>query len=491
VIPIGAWTPDDPDFDDPGTTEALNVYPKARSYGPFPALATVSNALGARCQGAIFVRKADGTGVVFAGDATKLYRLSGATFSDVSRVSGGPYATATDGLWSFVQFGSNVLAFNGIDAPQTFNVDSDSNFSALAGSPPTALYCCVAGDFVMAAQTSSARSTVYWSAINNSADWVTSQTTQASNQALPDGGWVQGLVGIPYAAVVFQEFAIKLASYEGPPTIFRFSKIADGLGCTIPGSIANYRDLIFFCDRSGFYMLQGGAVITPIGEQAVNLWFWANVNQNFLSRCCSGVDPVNGLYVIAFPDQTSTAGELNHLLIYSWTIGRWTHAQPGNLEFLFSAATQTGFTLEDLDAVFTSGIDGAPGTSFDSYIWTGIARRILGGFDTSHKLGYFNGSNLAATVTTTEAAPGNGRLVRLRGARPLSDASGITLSLGTRNRQQDSVSYGSAVAVNALGTCPLHQTARYVRGKLQIPAAASWTHIQGIDDLDFRAEGRF
>jgi hypothetical protein len=489
LIPVGAWTPDDPDFQDPGSTEALNVIPRIRSYSPFPALASVSNALAARCQGAIFARKADGTGVVFAGDATKLYRLSSASFADVSRLAGGAYATTTDGFWSFTQFGPNILAFNGIDAPQAFNIDSDSNFSALGGSPPVALYSCVVGDFVMTLQQPGARARAQWSAINNAASWAASQATQASYQDIPAGGWGQGIVGLNYAAAIFLEFAIYLASYEGPPTVFRFAKIADGLGCTIPGSIANYRDLIFFCDRSGFYMLQGGAAVTPIGAQRVDNWFWSNLDQGHLGRCCAGVDPVNGLYAIAFPDLTSVTGELNHLLLYSWTQDRWAHVQPGNLELLFSAATQSGYTLEGLDAVSTS-LDGLP-FSLDSYVWTGIARRLLGGFDPAHRLGYFNGANLGATVTTTEAAPGNGKLMRVRSARPLVDGGTPSLALGLRNRQADSVAYGSPVALNALGTCPLNQAGRYLRGRITLPAGASWSHIQGIDDLDLQPEGRF
>ena len=55
------------------------------------------------------------------------YWLSGTSFSDVSRAVGGPYATLADGVWSFVQFGSNILAFNGFDAPQVFDVRATRN----------------------------------------------------------------------------------------------------------------------------------------------------------------------------------------------------------------------------------------------------------------------------------------------------------------------------------------------------------------------------
>ena len=369
MIPVGPWEPDTPDLASGGSGEALNVIPASRSYRPFPSFAAVSSALGARCQGAVFVRKADGSGVVFAGDATKLYRLSGTSFSDVSRAVGGPYATLADGVWSFVQFGSNILAFNGFDAPQVFNIETDTRFTALAGSPPTALYACVAGDFVMTGNQGGARGRVQWSAINNSADWVTSQQTQASQQDLPDGGWIQGLIGVEYAAIIFQEFAIRRASYEGPPLIFRFSKITDNLGATIPGSLASYRDLIFFCDRSGFFMLQGGAQITPVGEQRVNNEFWSLIDQTNLARVTAAIDPANSLYAIAFPDTSAAGGNPNHVFIYNWSVDRWAHVQPGALDMIFSAATQQGFTLEQLDGVSPS-VDALP-FSLDSTIWTG------------------------------------------------------------------------------------------------------------------------
>ena len=328
MIPVGPWAPDTPELQNQGSTEALNVIPAAASYRPFPGFGAISTALGARAQGAFFARKADASGVVFAGDATKLYRLSATTFSDASRVAGGAYACPADGRWSFLQFGSNVLAFDGFDAPQVFNIETDANFSALGGAPPTALYPCIAGDFVMTGNQPTARARVQWSAINNAASWATSQTTQASQQDLPDGGWITGLVGIEYGAIIFQEFAIRRASYEGPPLIFRFSRISDGLGCSLPGSIAAFRDLAFFCDRSGFFMLQSGVQITPIGEQRVNNEFWALLDQSNLTRITAAIDPVNSLYAIAFPDRSASNGNPNHLFIYNWAIDRWAHIQP-------------------------------------------------------------------------------------------------------------------------------------------------------------------
>ena len=111
MLPFAEWSPDSPDL---GTTatEASGVIPEAEGYRPFKALATISNALTARAQGAAWFRAPNGTTANFAGDATKLYKLSSATWSDVSRTVGGAYGTGGTNNWRFAQFGSNAYATN-------------------------------------------------------------------------------------------------------------------------------------------------------------------------------------------------------------------------------------------------------------------------------------------------------------------------------------------------------------------------------------------
>src|SRR5690554_6208880 len=118
TVPVGPWLPDQPDYQNPGSTEALNVIPAARSYRPLPGFVPTGGAMDARVQGAISVRGIDGTIKNFAGDATKLYDWDGVTWNDVTRTTGGAYATGSDGGWEFEQFGDLVVAVNGIDAPQ-------------------------------------------------------------------------------------------------------------------------------------------------------------------------------------------------------------------------------------------------------------------------------------------------------------------------------------------------------------------------------------
>lgn len=486
--PVGDFAPDQPDFEKTGVSKATNVIPAAKSFKPFPAFAIVSSsALTARAQGGFFARKSDGTGLLISGDATKLYQLVSGVWSDISRLVGGDYACPSDGVWTFVQFGTVVYAFNGVDAPQQFNIDSDTNFSAMTGSPPTAKRAAAVGDFIVTGSQAGARNRLQWGPIDNNGSWTPSQVTQADSQDLPDGGEIQGIVGYDLAGVVIQEFAIRRMAYVGTPLVFQIAVVANNVGCSIPGSIAAYRDLIFFCDRSGFWMLQGGFQLTPIGDQRVNNYFWSQVDQGNLPRVCSGIDAVNNGYAIFFPDASATGGAPNRGLFYSFNTNQWSEIGPDSaMELVFAGATQQAWTIEQLDIFGT--IENVP-YPFDSTVWTGVMRRVLSGFNTSHQLGYFSGAALAATVDTTEVNLTPGKFSRVQSVRPLLVGGSASVALGTRNRQTDVPMFGAASAMNGNGICCFNQSSRYVRGRITIAAGESWTDLLGLDDIQFAPEG--
>ena len=94
MIPFAEWRPDMPALSQ-WAREAKNVVPAEESYRPFNALLGVTSALTARAQGAGWYRATDATTTkMFAGDATKLYLLSGATWNDVTRLEATKTVTA-------------------------------------------------------------------------------------------------------------------------------------------------------------------------------------------------------------------------------------------------------------------------------------------------------------------------------------------------------------------------------------------------------------
>ena len=130
--------------------------------------------------------------------------------------------------------------------------------------------------------------------------------------------------------MVLQETSVRRMTYEGPPIIFRIDKIANDIGCSVPGSLASLIDMAFFCHKSGFYMVQGGQTITPIGRGKIDRTFWAEFDETNHFRASAAIDPVRGLYIFAYP-ATGNNGTPNRLLIYNWGSTGEVGARPGDL----------------------------------------------------------------------------------------------------------------------------------------------------------------
>jgi hypothetical protein len=486
IIPFAEWAPDAPDLGDTAR-EASGLIAEKKGYRPFKALATTSDALTARAQGAAWFRAPDGTTKNFAGDETKLYLLdSSQEWQDVSRSTGGAYATDGTGNWRFQQFVDTAFATNGVDALQSFDLGSGTEWAAASGSPPVGKFICVAhGRFLVLANLASEPQTVAWSGDNNVTTWSSSAVTLADEQDQPDGGEITGLIG-GTAPLVLQEAALRLMSFEGSPTVFRFDVIARDLGNSVPNAAAGWGSLAFFCHRSGFHMVVGGQQITPIGRDRVDRWFWGMLDQVNMFRCSSAIDPVNSLYMLAFP--TGSDGTPAEILIYNWKADRWSHV-PVSCEMIYSGATQQSWTLEDLDVFGT--VEDVP-YSLDSSYWTGVRQLLLAGFSTDHKSGTFSGANVAYQINTQEMQFLPGRRARLLRARPLTDGGSPQLAVGTRSTQQATVNWSSARSMVPDGSVPLNSEGRYHRLRQTQTAGATLQWLQGIeiDEQDIKLGAR-
>jgi len=164
------WTPDHPEYRNEGLTDARNVVPSFKSYKPMKNLASVSsNGLTNRCQGFASFKSSAGNITSFAGDSTKLYRYLANSFSDVSGST--TFSTPNDNDWKFTQFGNYIIASNGANNPQVWQLDSSTNFADLGGSPPTFFHTAVVRNFVVSGWQPTNRNKLHWSAIGNHASW--------------------------------------------------------------------------------------------------------------------------------------------------------------------------------------------------------------------------------------------------------------------------------------------------------------------------------
>src|SRR5262249_15150137 len=104
----------------------------------------------------------------------------------------------------------------------------------------------------------------------------------------------------------------------------------------------------------------------------------------------------------------------------------------------------------------------------------------LAAFNGANQLGFFNGLSLQATLETAEQGEGSRRIF-VRGFRPVTDAGAAFGSVSARENLQSAAIYSAETAVNPLGLCPQRVSTRYARGRVRIPAGASWTFATGVE----------
>ncbi|HEX2581234.1 MAG TPA: hypothetical protein VHL08_04590 [Dongiaceae bacterium] len=485
MIRVAEFMPDRPLYQG-GAGEALNVVPRSHSYSPLAALANFStNALLTRAQGAASFRSAGNVVSFYAGDASKLYRLN--TSNAWVDASAAIFRTGSDQQWNFCQFGQLAVAVNGADVPQKNTIGAVTNFSTLGGNPPVAKYAVPVRDFLFLGNLQSDPQAVQWSAINNPEAWVIGQS-QADIQSMPDGGWVQGMVGGEFA-IVFSEFAINRFTYAGSAVIFQRDQIATNIGASIPGSIAGFSDRAFFVHRTGFYTIVGGQLVQPIGAERVDNYFWTNLNTSFAHRVTSSIDPERALYVVSFPNTASADGTPNEWMIYNWVVDRWSHALPGNHEIIYSSLSSQQWSLEQIGAVYPR-LDNVP-YSLDSGVWSGIGRLLLGAFDANHYGAYANGGTLPATVDASEVNIVEGKRGLLGRVRPLVEgkAVNVTVGVGTRDRLDLAPRWLNAVSLEPNGSAIFRANSRYHRIRMSTDPGALWTHILGVDIEQMQGAG--
>lgn len=115
--------------------------------------------------------------------------------------------------------------------------------------------------------------------------------------------------------------------------------------------------------------------------------------------------------------------------------------------------------------------------SLDSVSKSAVAA--LAAFNPDHKLSFFNGANLEAIIVTSEQELG-GDTMFVSGFRPVTDAPGCGITVGTRFSPQEVVAWDAEEIIDSTGFTGNLAEARYLRGKLRVPAATTWRYAREL-----------
>jgi hypothetical protein len=526
IVPFPEWLPDQPDFASAGAPVIKNCVPATKaSYGPMPTPQPYSfNTLDARCQGAYVIRDASGAPYVYAGDATKLYRMPPAfdSFFDVSRVTG-VYTTpspAAGGFWSMTAFGNRIIASNYTDAIQSMLL-SGTNFDVLSPDAPRAKFITVVKDFVFAGNVFSSADgavpfRVHWSGLGQPDQWplpgsVTALQLQSDYQDLQQQdlgaitGMQAGFIGASDVAI-FCENGLWGGNYVGPPVLFNFRVIAGAPGTMSPLSIVPGRmrtaagsaaQVAMYLSESGFQAFDGTAAI-PFGAGKFDREFFRELNGKWIGYVQGVSDPTSNLIYWAFASETSADGLFDRLLVYNWDLARAVICELEAIglvdhrsEWLTRGLFGQGYTLDTIDSFGDLDTVQPP---FDDPFWAGTTAGRLTTFAPDHRLHTWVGPAMAPTLDLPETQPFPGRRAWVTNARPLIDApepgdDTVTVQVGARERLSDAVTWSAQIPVNILGDCPQRTTGRYVRMRFAMTRGVNFQALQGLD-VDMVPEGK-
>jgi len=393
-----------------------------------------SDALAAECLGVATLTKLDGSRRVIAGTASKLYELSGTSWTDRSR--GANYSLGATSRWSIAQFGDTSLASN-IDT--VIQSSASGAFADLTAPKATIIEAVLAsgGGFVFAFNTidgTYGTSPDRWwcSAVNNQADWVPSIATQCATGRLLgfEGPITAGRKFGSDHIIAYKARSIYFGSYVGGDTVWSWQELP-GFGCVGLDAVANLGTAHFVVGEDNIYVFDGVRPV-PIADD-LRQWFIDNSSATYRYRTIVTYDRDRNLVWVFFPDSGSSTGRPDRCLVYHLITKQWGKAdQSIEAAFLFIAPTATF----DADS---GTFDAATGT-FDE---VAAGSKLLAVFNTSHVLCTMNGSPAGSSFTLHDLGD-DGIVSRLSEAKLRYMTTPITSSISAYS----SMATGGSVNIN-------------------------------------------
>lgn len=477
-IPLGEWLPDQPDFNNPGLEEAINVFPVDGGYGPMPTPALTDDTVTGNVIGSALFFRDNGNSLIVGGTATTLFTYTGGTVTTTNP----PYTSTA--RWRFERFNALVIAVSKENTTQYLSdLDTDTSWSALLGSPPKASVIGRVNDFLVLGDTDDGTDVpnrIWWSAFNNpTTTWQVDRGELSGYLDLdPKYGKITGIVGGRWG-LLFQERAIWRMTFIGSPKVFDVTPVSDDTGCIAPDSIVTIGYQTFFLSRGGLCVTNGSEV-QRIASAKVNSWLEERIDASQADQTQGAVDWVSRCIVWSF--KVPGIATYSNQIIYSFTLDRFSSAQQ-TVDWLV-AANQDALTLSDLAALFPSGLGTMSAYEIGTAEWK-AQNRILGCFvdgGSTSAFGTFAGSNAEAMLSSGDYALIPGRRTRVTGLRPIVEmASGTLYGRDCTRTLQGGAYSAPAWATQADdGFCPANADNWFHSFRIKVASGAVWDKASGV-----------
>lgn len=207
---------------------------------------------------------------------------------------------------------------------------------------------------------------VRWSVFGQPENWtndVNGNGQAGSNDLADDVGFILWATPFNNYMCIYKERSIYLMQYVGPPTIFSFQRVINGIGIFAQRAVADLGDEHAFLGSDNFYTFNGIS-IEPIGNP-VKDFFFQDLDPGFRNRVQAFVvEEDNEVWWIypsgaaTYADGTPhTLGDPDKAVVWNYLNNTWAiRDNPGIHWFYYHQITQfTWQTIPDLSWSATSG----------------------------------------------------------------------------------------------------------------------------------------
>lgn len=377
-------------------TDCDNVDPTTDGFAASPSFQdSGAPALAAPCVGAAVLKQINSSSRLIAGTGTKLFELTGNTWTDRSRTAN--YTIGDGTRWRFAQMGNAIVAANTQDVLQA---STGEGFSDISGAPSARIIESVAG-FIMALATNDPvngdQADRWWcSALYDYSDWTPAAETQCANGRLLDvtGPIVAGRA-LGDNIVAYKDDSMFLGSYLGPPIIWSWQRVPGNIGAVSHESVVSVGTAHLFYGASDFWLYDGSRPVS-IGAP-VREWFNNNASRDFIYKMQGYYDSTSAI-VYWFYVSSQSDGEIDSCLTYNLKTGKWGKSRRAIQAVLQYLAP--GVVFDDLGSLYATYND-ITGISYDSPRWFKRNQQ-LGAFDETNNLRLLGGTALASSITTCD-----------------------------------------------------------------------------------------
>ena len=322
-LPLEAWTSGNNIKFRNGKVEKVDGY---SSIFPTPLEAPLN----------VFPYLSNSTPFWISAGATKIYLTSGTTWTDYSRLIGGPYSASITDQWNGGFLSGVHVLNNGVDVPQSL-LPSTNNYTDLPNWPATHR-CEVIRPFknylvALNLTVSSVRqpTTLKWSSPADPGNvpftWdPTDPTNDAGETSLADtAGEIVDARKLRDALIIYKEDSVYSMRYIGGVFVFQFQQLFDDVGMLGANCVAEFDGKHFVVGQGDVYVHNGVQKSSVIDGKMKKFLFDA-IKTDSQKNTFVIPDYSNTEMWICFPASTgsSTAGYCDKALIWNWVENKWS-----------------------------------------------------------------------------------------------------------------------------------------------------------------------